>query len=172
MKRGLIDASSAILLAKAGLFFKIADFYDLRMVCEVYEEVAQEKQPFARLFAIGIGQGRLRVVASPRGPVSAVKSHARLKKLHCGERKTICRFFLQKENFIIIDDGKGAAYCRDNGIPYLNALLCPKILYLAGRFGQTRCRRHTRRIIAAGRYAPWVLERAESLDADDLALFL
>lgn len=172
MKKGLIDASSAILLAKSGLFFKIAAFYDLKMVTEVYKEVAQEKHPFARLFAISLMQGRLRVVSSPRGPVSVIKRSPRLEKLHCGEKRTLYRFVEEKEDFIIIDDGKGAAYCRDQGIPYINALLCPKILYFSGHIDQRRCHRHTRLIIAAGRYAPWVLKRAETLDAGDLSTFL
>ncbi|MGD9210810.1 MAG: hypothetical protein PVI90_08535, partial [Desulfobacteraceae bacterium] len=64
MKKALIDASSAILLAKAGLFFKISEFYDLRMVPDVYWEVTQKKeQSHVRLFSQSLAKGRIRLVS-------------------------------------------------------------------------------------------------------------
>ncbi len=173
MKKVLIDASSAILLAKAGLFFRVIRFYDVRMVPRVYGEITPPGRPFSRLFTRCLKQGGIGLVQPLNaGSAPPCNPTPQLSRLHPGEYETLLRFFDGEEDLIIIDDGKGAKYCRVNQIPYLNALLCPKILFLAGRLNQQCFERVTHHLIRVGRYAAWVVETAASLSQEELTGFL
>jgi hypothetical protein len=172
VKQAVIDASSAILLAKTGIFFKIADGFDLCMAHHVYYELTHKRRPFAGLFAKCLEQGRVKKIVLPSPLLSAFKEDARLAGLDRGERETIQVYFGGKNDFIIIDDRKGAAYCRDRKIPYINALLCPKILFFMGYINEKACRRFFAHLRKIGRYAPWVLKKAEVLTKEDLVDFL
>jgi hypothetical protein len=114
----------------------------------------------------------MRKIILPGSSLSSFKEDARLAGLDRGERETIQAYFSAKKDFIIIDDRKGAAYCRDREIPYINALLCPKILFFKGRITAIDCRRYSDRLIKVGRYAPWVLKKADVLSKEDLVEFL
>jgi hypothetical protein len=170
MKKALIDASSAIILTKAGLFEEILGLYDIRMARSVFEEITCRQRPGVAAFKAGWKEKQFGVVEAKDG--SAAATDPLLAGMHRGERETILCFYEGSEDFIIIDDGKGAGYCRAHHIPYINALLCPKILYFQGKMGEPDFREAFTRIRTIGRYSHSVIDQAASLSARELAFFL
>jgi hypothetical protein len=73
---------------------------------------------------------------------------------------------------IILDDGKGAAYCKKNTIPYINALLVPRILHMAGRIITEERECLMKKITAYGRYSKQIIDYAFSCKDEEIARFL
>lgn len=172
MKKALIDSSSAIILTKAGLFEEILGLYDVRMARSVFEEITCEMRPGVAAFKAAKRDQHLAVVEVKDGHRAPMDAKALLAAMHRGERETILRFYEGAEDFIIIDDGKGAGYCRSHRIPYINALLCPKILYLHGKIPEPDLFPAFERIRTIGRYSRAVIEQAAVLSQNELAFFL
>jgi hypothetical protein len=172
MKAALIDTSSAILLFKADLFQRLIRTYRIMMAGSVFRELTLDGYPGAALFReYGLSH---RLEAKGALPVGAGGEGARPEglSLDIGERETIHHYLAGSGSFIIIDDGKGAGFCRDHGIPYINALLFPRILLLTGNLTAETYWTATRAIIGAGRYAPGVIAYARSCPAAALRFFL
>jgi hypothetical protein len=172
MKKALIDASSAIILTKAGLFEKILDLYEVRMARSVFEEITCEQRPGVAAFKAGRRDRHFSVVEAKDGNSGRTAADPVLAGMHRGERETIQRFHEGAEDFIIIDDGKGAGYCRAHHIPYINALLCPKILYFQGKICEPDFNEAFLHITTIGRYSRVVVEQAAGLSARELTFFL
>jgi hypothetical protein len=96
--------------------------------------------------------------------------------LDLGERQTLGLYFLNtaanKRSFIIIDDAKAAKFCFRHKVPFINALLVPKVLWFAGIFDENDYIEGTARVIEAGRYSRTIIEKAKALSPSDLALFI
>jgi hypothetical protein len=171
MRTVLIDASSAILLYKGGLFAAMARAFRLTAVDPVSGELTREGYPGAETFAAALADGRL-----VRLPSDAQTPEKRLlqpcHRLHAGERATLAAMLDQRGEFVIIDDGPGAQFCRDHSLPHINALLCPRILRLAGRLPAAAAMDSMGRIRREGRYAPAILDFAENCEDDRLGFFL
>ncbi|OQX08683.1 MAG: hypothetical protein BWK80_47885 [Desulfobacteraceae bacterium IS3] len=166
MKTILIDASSAILLFKCGLFQNLTETYQVIMTQAVYEEVTREGYPAAEEFReYGI---RNRIIISPlnegREAVPSLRGR--------GEQETVCRYLAGIGDFILIDDRKGAGCCRDKGIPYINALLVPRILFIARKISQADCCRKTAAIIRIGRYSEKIIAYAMNCPEQSVQFFL
>jgi hypothetical protein len=95
-----------------------------------------------------------------------------LAALDAGERHTLRHYLDGAARFVIIDDGRAVRVCRRRGIPHINALLCPKILCLAGKMPPGRARMYTRRIAALGRYSDGVRQWAEAAGLLELRFFI
>ena len=93
-----------------------------------------------------------------------------------GERQTLMLYFQNvcpdKPLFIIMDDAKGARFCFSQKVPFINALLVPKILWFAGLLNKDDYLDKTARVIEKGRYSRTVIEKAKALSSSDLALFI
>ena len=74
-------------------------------------------------------------------------------------------------DLIIMDDGKGANVCKKSNIPYINALLVPRILLIAGILSKRECGAVTRSIIDCGRYSEKIIEFGRSCPDEMLARF-
>ena len=83
----------------------------------------------------------------------------------------IQEFSCGRTEFIIVDDGRAGGYCRNRQIPYINALLFPRVLYLADRLSEHHCRSFTKTILSHGRYSADIIARAERLDKNALFHF-
>jgi len=92
--------------------------------------------------------------------------------LHAGERDVIALFYEGKGDFIIMDDGKGSAFCRDKKIPYINALLAVKILYLEQLIDEKQYACAWRWLLTNGRYSQKIIKWAENADEHALAFFI
>jgi hypothetical protein len=166
MKQAIIDASSAILLHKAGLFARLAGVYRVRMAVSVYAEITRPGYPGAERFEDLCHQGRFAVI-EPRS-----RPGDRRVPLDGGERDTVIGYLQGKADFVIIDDGPGSGFCRASGIPYINALLFPRILFLRHMMVEADYRHKTDRILRDGRYAEKIVIFAAGAGPAQLEAFL
>lgn len=166
MKTILSDASSAILLSKCGLFQELTETYQVIMAQAVYEEVTREGYLSAEEFREYRIRDRITVRPLNEGTEAAPFLRGR------GERDTICQYLSGTGEFILIDDKKGAGYCRDKGIPYINALLLPRILFMARKISRYESRCKTAAIIRIGRYSEKIIAYAMNCPRQNLEFFL
>ncbi len=167
MKRVLIDASSAILLHKADIFKDVADHYALKMVPTVFSEITVTDRSGANIFKKAREAGKIQLV-SPSPGSSRIESAG---SLHAGELETIIAYQGKAAHFIVMDDGRGARACRTMGIPYINALLCPSILYLSGIIDGAARRSAFTHLKEIGRYGDEIVAYAERANRDHLSSF-
>jgi hypothetical protein len=167
-RSALIDASSAILLYKSGLVEELVDRYAVAMAMSVFEELTVDGYPGAELFKRLFEKKRLRLRKADDRVSLSIRAVSRLKCLGRGERETIRLYASGCGDFIIIDDGKGAAVCRDCGIPYMNALLFPRIMHAMGVIDGNEMLARIESIKSHGRYSKSILDFA--LNCDDHAL--
>jgi len=168
-KTALVDASSAILLHRAGLFATVTATYRVVMAESVYAEVTAPGHYGASTFGRFYREGRFAMVNPPDPPAPDERLPG---GLHAGERDTLLLYHCGCGDFIVIDDGKAAAHCRDTGIPYLNALLMPRVLHLSGCLSAETGAKAAEAITAAGRYADWVVCYAREAADEVLTPFL
>lgn len=171
--RAMIDASSAILLAKADLIELCCRMFRLQMTRTVFGEVTVADRPGeCRLRALAGKEPGFAVVDDPAGPLPG-RAAADLQRLDPGERDTLNHFLNGAARFVILDDGKGVRVCRRHGIPHINALLCPKILYYGERLpDEQQVQSFFDRIVGLGRYSKEVLAWARQCRRSDLEFFL
>jgi hypothetical protein len=167
MKTAIVDASSAILLFKAGLFERLIRTYAVTFPKAVWAELTAEGYPGAGEFRRAV---RLRRAAVQ--PASGLPLPPEAAALHAGEREAVGLFLSGVGDFLVLDDRRGALACRALSIPFINALLFPRILWFSGRMAESGFRRASARVSAAGRYGPEVLAIARSLGKAELLPFL
>jgi predicted nucleic acid-binding protein len=168
VKTILVDASSAILLHKAEVLIHIQTVFRMCMTTSVYEELTHQERPGARAVASAHRDRRITVLP-PCGPNA--QRHLP-SSLHRGERDTLLCYLDGAADFIIIDDGRGAGYCRREAIPYVNALLCPRLLAASGRMTSAAAHFAMARIADLGRYSDWVKHYAATCSDSALTTFL
>jgi len=171
MKPCIIDASSAILLFKAELISDLVSCYDTRMAASVYREITVNGYAGAESFREILGQGLIRVHSIPEGDTTTMDSSRYPGGLGPGELETIMLHENGIGDFIIIDDRRGAAWCRSHGIPYINALLVPRILMYADRLCPERAESAFAHIISKGRYSEKIRLFAASATGSQLSRF-
>lgn len=172
MTQAFMDASSAILLHKADLFFPCCRNFSLVMAGAVFEEITRPGYPGARAFEEASEQRQFRV----REPDPVIdKSYSGLERLDPGEKETIALYLqyagTRAQGFVILDDFKGARFCRSNDIPYMNALLVPKVFWYSGVMTQDDCQTATATLLNLGRYSKQIAAKALELTRSDLARF-
>ena len=167
MKSALVDASSAIILYKVDFFHAMTTALNIIMTKSVFEEITRNGYDGAETFKTDYtGRQSFTVTSYKR------KDREDTKKLARGERDTILLFLSGVADFIIIDDGKGARYCRDHKIPYINALLCPKVLYFSDIITEKKLQKITEQILLIGRYSQKIRNDAKRCGKQDLKHFL
>lgn len=168
-----IDASSAILLYKTGLFDLCAQYFSMIMETCVYKEVQVPDHPGANFFLSMVQKDSVKVCRTYPDDLIDISLS---ENLDLGERQTIalyCRNACSDQrSFIIIDDAKGAKFCMRHKIPFINALLVPKILWFAGILNKNDYLDKTAMVIEKGRYSRTVIEKARALSSLDLAIFI
>lgn len=162
-KRAVVDASSAIILFKADLFLRLTRTYHVMMTDSVLSEVTRRGYPGAEFFK-NVGRCPAVTIVSCNGEIAQrFTTDPRLHLLDLGERDTIGCLICQQADFIIIDDGRGNKFCRNNDLPFINALLFPKILLLTGRLFTAAYEEKTALIMQNGRYSQKIIESAGSM---------
>ncbi len=167
MKAVLIDASSAIPLFKADLLEIMTRAFELCVVPAVFEEITVVGREGAAEFKAALAADKLKWIVPPRLP-----SDDSLAALGAGERETLAAFDHGAARFVIMDDRKGALYCRGRRIPYINALLCPCVLRAAGYLDWNAQTTAFDRLLQLGRYSRSVTAYARGCSAHDLDRFL
>lgn len=111
-----------------------------------------------------------------KGVITVYKTTERfdlsLSFLHEGERGVIDIFYEGKGDFVIMDDGKGGAFCRDNNIPYINALLAVKIMLMKKIVTEAEYADARRWLLKYGRYSEKVKLWTDNADEHMLSFFL
>ena len=166
-RNALVDSSSAIILFKSDLFGRTMGFYRVVMARSVFLELTVADRPGAEAFK-GIREEGLIHVADAHDMIRPVDEMERLGR---GERDTILLYLAGAGEFIILDDGRGSAYCRRRRIPHINALLVPRILKRAGLITADQCGFHMKTVRRHGRYSRRVAEFALNCEDDALGAF-
>lgn len=161
VKKPLVDSSSAILLYKAGLFERLTEIYQVMLTEVVFAELTCAGYPGAGVFK----ESAVTLFC----PVSAAGIDQSLGK---GERDTIAGYLQGFGDFVLIDDGSGARYCKEKGIPFINALLVPKVLFLAGIMEEAEQHGKRELLMNIGRYSRKVVEYAADCGRKELEPFI
>lgn len=168
-----IDASSAILLYKAGLFVPCTQYFYIIMETHVYKEVGVTNHPGSNFFLSMVQKSSVKVC---RADTDLQDNMNLPKNMDLGERQTLVLYFQNacpdQPSFIIIDDAKGAKFCHRFKVPFINALLVPKILWFAGILKRNDYLDKTAFVIEIGRYSKTIIEKAKALSPSDLAMFI
>lgn len=170
MKKAFLDASSAILLFKANLVEQLFETYHVFITKSVYEELTREDYPGAKSFKEYKKNGSLTICTTICTRLES--GYSNISFLDQGEKDTILFYINNPEDFIITDDGQAARYCHDNGIPFINALLFPRILFLTSTLSANTYNRKSQKIIAIGRYSHQIIDFAQNCSLHDLTPFL
>jgi len=169
----LLDSSSAILLFKSGLFRILTRIYNTVIPLSVFMELTMEEEyPGAGEFKKSRERGDLRISEVDNSIYPGEEKMKYLNSLGAGERDIILLYYCKRGDFIIIDDKKGAAFCRDNDIPYINALLFPRILYLSELIEEIEYKTFFSKIKKNGRYSDMVIDFAFSASRNNLKEFI
>ncbi|MEZ4529362.1 MAG: hypothetical protein R2941_25920 [Desulfobacterales bacterium] len=172
MKTVLADASSLILLFRVGLFPALISFFRTVLAESVYGEVTVKGYPGAELFEKACADGHLLVRST--GLDSAVRFPELLmpsQAVKHGEGDTIRLWLAGEGDFLLMDDYKGAVFCRNHGIPYISAILFPRILRLTGHFSPDECAEKTDQIVRNGRYSKKIIAYARNCPDGALLFF-
>lgn len=164
-KTVFIDASSAILLFKAMLFDLLTREFQVVVGASVFREITEKGHSGSDYFLTHSGF----TVRRPDPDKATVSG------MGPGETDTLTLFYnadARKEPFIIIDDGRAARFCRRQNLPFINALLVPKIFRFAGLMDEKTCREKTVLIRDLGWYSDRVISIAANISKTDLTRFL
>ena len=172
MKKAIVDTSSVILLYKSGLLDELIRTYHVSITASVYKELTVNDYPGSLDIINHKNKNGLSVV-----PLTDLdySNHDRLiaqTNLGRGEMDTIILFDRGCADFIIIDDKKGAVLCRDSSLPYINALLFPRILFLHGYFSKIEFKDYTEKIVRFGRYSDKIIDFVMNCSREDMKFFL
>lgn len=170
--RVLIDASSAVILFKSDLLGRLTEMYDVFMARVVFKELTAFPYPGAGAVRRLKERGALEIIDSDKLGKNPVRKEPDLTRLGAGERETIRLYYHDQGDFIIIDDGKGAGVCRDQRIPYINALLFPRILLFKNILSISEFDLHFETIVLHGRYSEKIMEYARTCSVNALRFFL
>ncbi len=167
----IIDSSSAILLYKAGIFEELSLHY--RTICPpavITELTINHLQPGAEYFHICCDSKRLLIGYPEPADIKNVEEWR--NGLGPGEVECIALYYKKAGDFIILDDRKGALFCKKNNIPYINALLVPKILFFSGFFSEAKYNLLSSLLFEEGRYSEKISQYASNMQIKDLSEFL
>jgi len=170
MKRALVDTSSAILLFKSKLIPQLVSLYQTRICDSVYREITRQGYSGAAEFQQLCNQQLIEILPGIE-PGSVLPDSGR-PRLNAGEQDTIHHYQLGRADFIVLDDGRAARYCRKAGIPFINALLFPRILLILGLMPESDYHRKRNEIISYGRYAEKILKTALEMPDNEITPFL
>ncbi len=167
----LLDASSAILLAKAGFHEVLAAAYCIRMSDSVFDEITSNRLPGSSEYR-KLLQEKLLEVFPVSNPSSQGAADTTLQRLDRGERDTLLLFHAGHGDFMVTDDGAAARYCLSTSVPFVNSLLLIRILHHSGMVGGSSYEAGFQSLLALGRYSERVREYARSCPDSELLFFL
>ena len=164
------DASSAILLYRAGLFSRLTRAFSIVFASSVFDELTRPGYVGVMAFkqAVDKKQVAVRTQADPE----VLTAWPGLQALDPGEKETLCLFLETRQGFILTDDGKAARLCHRLELPFINALLVPRIFYFAGILDEQESKTHMKNLGRSGRYSEKILTIADGLDRTDLNPFI
>ena len=167
----LLDASSAILLAKAGFHEILAAAYFILMSDSVFDEITRKSLPGSDEYRKLLLEKQLKVFPVSNPPSRSVADTS-LQRLDRGERDTLLLFREGRGDFVVTDDGAAARFCLSNGVPFVNSLLLLRILHHSETIADSSYKTGFQSLLALGRYSEKVKEYARSCPDSELLFFL
>lgn len=164
------DASSAILLQKAGLFDLFSKAFRVVFAQSVFQEITRAGYFGADFFLTVSARGQVSVAALSE--TSRPEENQQKRAMGHGEWDTLCLFMKNKTGFVLMDDKKGARWCMGHGLPFINALLVPKILCYTGLMDEAACKHSMEYLCKTGRYGQNIIAIAYGLSKNDLLTFI
>lgn len=172
MKSVIIDTSSAILLYKSKLISHLIDQYRTLITPSVQYELTQDGYPGSIEFRRLCEKKHIHVLPE-QCPINTHQSSSpELPVLNPGEKDTIRQQIHGAADFIIIDDGRAVKYCRKAALPFINALLFPRILFLAKVISESDFHQKWDQILQHGRYSDHIISMALDLSPQAIQPFL
>lgn len=165
----LLDSSSLILLYKANLIPALCHHYQPVIAEEVFREITRNNKAGTDEFTRLTRDKRIIVL-----PHISKQVHPDLKDnttMGAGELKTLHHARSGRGTFIIIDDLQAIRFCIRKHLPFINALLFPRILYLAGTIPYVHSSQHFTTLCNTGHYSEKVINKALSLKRDEVRQF-
>ncbi len=172
MKSAIIDASSAILIFKSELIEQLVSTYKTLISSSVYDELTRRGDPGSETFRLLCDKDQIQVLTLHDQKRIRRNSFPALPTLDPGERDTICQHLMGNGDFIITDDGQALKYCKKAGLPFINALLFPLILYLIQSISRSEYLKKSDKIIKNGWYSKNVIEIALNFSNQTIQPFL
>jgi len=172
MKSVIIDTSSAILLYKSGLITQLVNHYQTLMTPSVYGELTEHGYPGSDTFRLLCKSRQIDLLDSPDSASASLESYPELPVLNQGERDTIHHQMLGMGDFSIIDDGRALRYCKRVGLPFINALLFPRIMLLIQSITDSEYHARSAEIIRFGWYTDRIIEIAANFPERSIQPFL
>ncbi len=167
MKRVILDSSSAILLYKCGIISSLIKYCSTVIPFSVKRELTLAGYEGSKFFTDLCRKEMIKVYE----PVSGRNKNIN-RKLHAGENDVIALYNEGRGDFVILDDGEGSAFCRDNKIPYINALLAAKVLFMKRLIDEQEYKHARAWLLENGRYSQKIISWAENADEHHLAFFV
>lgn len=146
--------------------------YLVVMAESVYREVTRNGYPGAGIFKSLRFNTKILAVKSVSDKDRVYETLFQNFTLGQGEKDTLVLFLKGNGRFVIIDDGKGARFCRKQQIPYINALLIPKILCFCNRLSPEEQQLKFKLLVKLGRYSNPVVHYAENCPRHELDRFM
>ena len=180
------DASSAILLFKAGLLARVSHLFSIVLAARVADELCEPGYPGSAYFRRiqSHKNSRYHILPAEHGP-AALWADPAFQSMDRGEQETLSLYMAHQsgspghtvssfrdQGFVLMDDGKGARFCVAREIPFINALLVPKVLLYTGHLDTVSCDRACETLKTLGRYSARIIQRADHMSAQNLARFL
>lgn len=165
----LADSSSLILLYKSGLVDTWISHIRFLITPEILEELSVShhtgadyfRQRLTKKFILSFQSASRLPFHLDRGEASLLWGYQHLRSR-----------FPTQNLYLLTDDKDAARYASSQKIPFLNALLVPKLLFYKGFLQEEELEYYTTLILLKGRYSDKILSRAEKLTALDLGFFL
>lgn len=167
MKKIIADSSSLILLHKCYMLGVLLENYKVVIPTAVFEELTVPGHEGAESFRENCAEGLIEIAE-----VSMIYVSDSSAFLHRGESEVISLFSQCTADFVLIDDGRGGGYCRDNGIPYINALLAVKILFIRELISEKYYSLSLNWLLSNGRYSKKIISFAEKANREILEFFI
>lgn len=176
-----IDASSAILLYKSDLFVPLLNAWQLVMAPAVFREITETGYPGAAYFK-RLGKktqdSSAHIIFQEPGPADhSLFLQKNFMAMDRGEKETLHIFynstgFKKTGAFVLVDDGRAARFCHALQIPFINALLVPKIFWYSGFMDQQQYLKKTAQLCELGRYSKRIMEIAGQFSRKELTYFI
>ncbi|HID70195.1 MAG TPA: hypothetical protein EYP35_07005 [Desulfobacterales bacterium] len=166
----LLDASSAILLAKAGFHITVAQNYSVLMSDSVFDEITRNRLPGSGEYKKLLQEKLLKIMPLAK-QLSLTTDDVPLQKLDRGERDTLLLFLAGHGDFVVTDDGAAARFYLNNRIPFVNSLLMLLILKHTGKIAESAYNTGFESLLDLGRYSEKVIKYARSCSDKELLFF-
>lgn len=152
------DTSSLILCHKAGVIRQLCQHFSIFISPVIYDELTAQGHD-SDLFVQLVDDDTLKVL-------HVEEHHA--SYLTGGERDTVSLYYQETCTGILVDDRQAITLCRNEHIPFINALLVPRVLLARQAITWDEYNDAEEVLLKEGRYSREVVQRYRAMDLKEL----